>query len=1224
MTLAKSSGLKIAIETQPEQRTKLPAVARSKGKVGQGVAQDQLTGFGQEADSVRVAVQAEAPIGQESSTQPDSSILTWQTPNAEPTVDLSAAMQSFTILAQAPASVLSDLPAKQAQSMAASAQWISLPAAGLVAVGAVIAGVAGGSSGSGTPVDPAKKALDDKLDAITLGLKVDSGRDNKDRVTNDGTLVLKDASGTFLATDPAGLQYSKDGGKTWVSDLSKFVPDSGDNSVILRLLGDKDLVSKSSSPLTFTFDNVAPATPTVGLKSDSGASATDKITNSVAGAADLTTSTLEAGVRIEVRATANGAFSPIFTPSEGVNTVQIQAVDLAGNASSPSESYTFTFDSTLPAVPTIGIAPGSSNDSGSNSSDGLTKVTNPVLAGTAEPDSKLTIELVNGATAVKVGDTSVDAAGKWQVALPVGTVLAEGTPKFNVTISDLAGNTRSSTKDAAFKIDTKAPLASLITAKLDGSSDDGASVTDGITSNRSPLLSGTAEPGSTVAVSFTGRTGSSTAVADADGKWSVQSIQLDSGTWTPNVQATDAAGNMSVSVAGAPFKIEVMTAGLKDGEFDNTGISDSDSVTSNTYPTLAGYAPPNALVTIVLTGQNLKTEQTFINIETKGNGTWEVPVKSFLQDDDYTLTIATLGVPGVSETPINGTGFTVDTTDPDVADVKVALDAASDTGVYDDDGLTSSTAPIISGIADPGDFVSVRLFGGPEGTTEVLVKENVRVGDDGKWSTGQWSPPGKLTAGVWIPSVTVSDAAGNQVGPIADGYSFEIVTQAASSTISLDPGSETGNSQDGSLEDGVISIALLTRDGVEAKLTGTVDPDAMREGTTVVVTFGSVSATADPDSGGYWEYILPETLADGKYSAKVVVKHAVGLDSTETVLETQTYQKITIDSTAPVLLHPADLVQIAGGAFDNKAPDYGKLATDEVLSVFVSGELTNIGFELNPSTGAVLAPSGWGLTADFRTFDWVQTTVTDLAGNASVDEYQVAAVKQTINYTTARTIFDSAPILYVDKTAGSAGSTVSLLKTVGSVIQMGDGNDTVNLNGEDFLLTMNFAALDGGAGTGDALSLNDNSNDAFEINLSTFNRAGEFGDGQVLTNFELLKFSTNEGTNTSGTLTVSPEDLYRLSSDLIDTVGGGSWSTLVISGDADDTVTLASTIDLSPDAGVNQDFYQVGEEKGKFTATGAAWSGPVEAGYTKVRATFVDADGPHGVELLIAYPVIIA
>jgi len=319
-------------------------------------------------------------------------------------------------------------------------------------------------------------------------------------------------------------------------------------------------------------------------------------------------------------------------------------------------------------------------------------------------------------------------------------------------------------------------------------------------------------------------------------------------------------------------------------------------------------------------------------------------------------------------------------------------------------------------------------------------------------------------------------------------------------------------------------------------------------------------------------------------------------------------------------LHPADLVQTAGVAF-NKAPAYGKFAIgDEVLFEDVGGHLTGIGFDFNTDTGAVSAPSKWKLTEGFQTFGWVLATVTDLAGNPSVDEYQVAAVTKTTNYTTstAQKIDESAfaPTLYVDKTT-DPGLTVTLTATVGSVIQMGAGNDTVKLDGADFF-AMNFAALDGGAGTGDALSLNADTTNGLYIDLSTFNRAGDFGDGKMLTHFELLKFNTevNKDTktaDTAGTLSLSPEDLYRLSSDLVDTVGG-SWSTLVVTGNADDTVSLVS-IDLSPDDGVDQDFYQVGKA-GAFTATGAAGSG-----YTKVRATVTDADGSHGVELLIASAV---
>jgi len=1206
MTLAKSSAPKTANETQPEQRTQLPAVVRLTRKGGQGVGQDQATAFGQEADSAATvarlslaadqtadAASPESTLAseQEPSTQPDASILTWQALNAGPAVDLSAGMESFTTLAQAPASVLSDLPAKQAQSMAASAPGLSLPMAGLLAVGAVIAGVAGGSS-SDNSAESATKALDDKLDAIKLALKVDSGPDSKDGVTSTSTLELKDASGTVLVTDPAGLQYSKDGGKTWVSDLSKFVPDSGANSVILRFQGDKDLVSKSSTPLTFTFDNVAPTTPTVGLKSDSGASATDKITKAVASAADLTTSVLEAGARVEVSAKADGVFSSTFTPAEGSNTVQIRAVDLAGNVSGSSPSFTFTFDSKAAEVPKIGIVGDKLNDTGASATDGLTKLTNPVLAGTAEPNSKLSIELANGATAVKV-DTSVDAAGKWEVPLPAGTVLADGIPQATVSITDLAGNTASSKAAATFTIDTKAPLASQITAKLDKTSDDGVSPTDGITSSQSPLLSGTAEAGSTVAVSFAGVTGSTLAVVGADGKWSAQ-VQLSPGKWTPVVKATDAAGNVSEPAPGTAFEIKPdITAELKHDAANDTGISASDSLTFNTFPTLVGYSLPNASVKI---GLLELPNQAFDITKTGADGTWSVNVKSLLADGVYTPTIATLGVAGVSETPINGTKFTVDTKAPDVADVTVALDAASDTGVSKVDGLTSITTPTISGEAAPGSLVSVSLKGGLDGATKVSVKDAILVGADGKWSSAI-----KLTAGVWTPSVTVSDAAGNP-SDSKDGDSFEIVTQAASSTISLDPGSETGNSMEGSLEDGVISIARLTLDGGVLTLTGTVD--AMREGTTVVVTLGSVSDEVEPDSDGLWTYTPAKSLADGEYSAKVVVKDVVGFDPVATV------QKIVIDSTAPKLLHPADLVQTAGVAFKID-PSYGKFATgDEVLYEDVG--VTAIGFDFNPDTGAVSAPTKWELTEDSTTFGWVRTTVTDLAGNASVDEYQVAAVTKTTNYTTssAQKINETsfAPTLYVDKTT-DPGLTVTLTATVGSVIQMGAGNDTVKLDGADFF-EMKFAALDGGAGTDDTLSLNADTAGGLFIDLSTFNLAG-FGDGQVLTNFESLKFST--AADNAGFLSLSPEDLYRLSSDLIDTVGG-SWSTLVVSGNADDTVSLVS-IDLSPDDGVDQDFYQVGDA-GKFTATGAAGSG-----YTKVRATVTDADGSHGVELLIASAV---
>jgi hypothetical protein len=433
------------------------------------------------------------------------------------------------------------------------------------------------------------------------------------------------------------------------------------------------------------------------------------------------------------------------------------------------------------------------------------------------------------------------------------------------------------------------------------------------------------------------------------------------------------------------------------------------------------------------------------------------------------------------------------------------------------------------------------------------------------------------------------------------GVSFTIVTQAATSTISLDSGSETGNTKDPLRSDGVTSNALPS-------LSGKVD--VMREGTTVLVTLGTLTESVTPGSVGDWTYTPTEALADSTYSQSVIVKDAVGLDSTPIVAA----QKIVIDTKAPALANQADLVQKEGAAF-SVVPNFGQFeTTDDKLFEDVGGYLTAIGVSVDETTGAVKADEDWALSVDSPTFGWVRATVADLAGNESVGEFQVAGFSKSTTFTLREGRVDESegfsPTLYVDKAGNNL--TLTLTATVGSVIQLGDGNDTVTLDATDFF-AMKFAALDGGAGTGDALSLNAENTNGLFIDLSTFNLAG-FGDGQILTNFESLKFNTVD--ENAGTLSLSPEDLYRLSSDLIDTVDGVSWSRLVVSGDDDDTVSLVS-IDFNSDDGVDQDFYQVGEA-GKFTATGAPWSGKAESGYTKVRATVVDADGPHGVELLIA------
>ena len=140
--------------------------------------------------------------------------------------------------------------------------------------------------------------------------------------------------------------------------------------------------------------------------------------------------------------------------------------------------------------------------------------------------------------------TAVSPSGAWSVNLQTSnTALTDGINTFTVTATDPAGNT-SAPATQNLRVDTTPPAVPQIT-----SSDKNKYTT--------PVITGLAEPGSTVAVTINGATFST--IAGPNGSWSV-----DLGTAIPNgvgttpiaplvtgnsypisVTATDAAGNTS-------------------------------------------------------------------------------------------------------------------------------------------------------------------------------------------------------------------------------------------------------------------------------------------------------------------------------------------------------------------------------------------------------------------------------------------------------------------------------------------------------------------------------------------------------------------------------------------------------------------------------------------------------------------------------------------------------
>lgn len=172
-------------------------------------------------------------------------------------------------------------------------------------------------------------------DAPGVMLTQDTGSSAADQVTSVGDLTL---SGVEV---DASVEYSTDGGANWSSYFSAI---EGLNNVDVRQTDVAGNVSSVAS-LSFTLDSQAPTAPGVSLTSDTGSSATDKITNVAA----LTVSPEDSAANVEYSTDSGTNWSSSFSAQEGLNDVQVRQTDVAGNVSAAAP-LSFNLDTTLPQL----------------------------------------------------------------------------------------------------------------------------------------------------------------------------------------------------------------------------------------------------------------------------------------------------------------------------------------------------------------------------------------------------------------------------------------------------------------------------------------------------------------------------------------------------------------------------------------------------------------------------------------------------------------------------------------------------------------------------------------------------------------------------------------------------------------------------------------------------------------------------------------------------------
>jgi hypothetical protein len=333
----------------------------------------------------------------------------------------------------------------------------------------------------------------------------DTGSSSIDHITSNPALT-----GT---ADPNSLvHFSVDGRSVAATAMANangvwtYAPTGLADGVHTIVASETNAAGTGTASLSFTLDSKAPAV-TAGLRSDTGASATDKVTSSAA-----LTGTGDTGAVVHftvdgsalaatATADANGLWSYIPTGlAEGMHTIVATETDLAGNAG--SASLTFTLDTTAPVV-TESLVNGGNATS---------------LAGTSDGNAAVHFT-VDGSV---IADTAMaDASGHWSFT-PSG--LANGAHTVVASETDLAGNTGSAS--LTFTLQTQPSFTGLIPG------------------SGSVLLTGNAGEAGDVVEIYDGSSWIGWTTTDANGTWSYTASAASNGVHSFGFNVYDQAGNV--------------------------------------------------------------------------------------------------------------------------------------------------------------------------------------------------------------------------------------------------------------------------------------------------------------------------------------------------------------------------------------------------------------------------------------------------------------------------------------------------------------------------------------------------------------------------------------------------------------------------------------------------------------------------------------------------------
>ncbi len=969
-----------------------------------------------------------------------------------------------------------------------------------LAAGAAVVGGGGGDDGGGvgggggtTVIQP---TVDNPDDTHLIG---GTGPDNTSvsgtgaagsqvvvTIGGQSQTVTVDTDGTWVATfDPADLPG--DG----VYQVTVSVDDLDGNHFDL------------SGP-TIDIDTTAPV-----LTVDSGTQSTGDLVNDAGHSSGATiTGTGEAGATVEVTidgtthsttVDATGAWSVTFSSTEiqtgeYTSAVTIVTTDTRGNFSSTSE--VLVVDTVAPAAD-LSAVEGDDVINASEAADGST------LTGTGEAGATITVEF-QGITR----STTVNASGAWSMDFAASEIAA-GTYDSTITLTstDAAGNSSSSTHTV--RVDTATSLG------LDSGQAGGDDLLNAAEAAAGLALTGTAEAGATVEVTFQGVTRNVT--ADASGQWSASytAAEIAPGQYDAPVQvsSTDTAGNTETTSGTVRVDTETSVSIAPGYAGGDQTVSAAEAQAGVTF---TGAAEPGSTVLVTVAGVSRTAA-----VDASGNWT-AIYGGGALPAGEYDTTISVNSTDAAGNTASATSSIRIDT---------VAGTVALSSQPIEIDDIINATeradGVIINGTATPGLTVTATLG---SATQQAVADAN------GNWSVT--IPAASIPTGAMTLPITASitDAAGNG--------------SSVSDTVRLDTFVDNhAFNNAGTVEgDGVVN-AQERADGVT--LTGTVEP-----GSTVMVTLGSVTRAASVDGAGNWTVTFAATdIPQGTYDSSITVSATDLAGNTNVITDSVRIDTEVLATSSP--LQTADDVinaaEQATGVTLTGTAEPGSTVSVELQGVTQPAVVDAAGnwtVSFAPST----LPDGTYTTA-------ATITATDPAGNVSTLTESFDVDTQVDSPNVDSVTFAGTDVWRVGTQDAEGSYSINTLETNGTVGSPSSSMTQHPVLGTEFTFTQAVS---------DGTNLVVNRTDAAGNNSATLVVLEDgAGNGTTvghagLSGFDIQALNLDYGDNTGLTLTEAQIKALSDSSD-----------TLTIHGGNDDTVTVNGAVATGQTQQIDGQTYEV-------------------------------------------------